>query len=98
MQSYIRPVVTRQTLLAIMQVATAPAIFVDVSPRNIMGIVVLGAVMVWFWLGDGLMIFSTTMYQAQQPAAQNMMDDIHKKVSTGAVEQYNITRSGLINA
>ena len=74
------------------QIAHSPAIFVSLSPRNIIGIVVLAAIMGWFWLGGGLTEFSTTMYQAQQPAVQNMMDDIHKKVSADAVDQYNITK------
>ena len=31
------------------QIAYSPAIFASLSPRNIIGIVVLGAIMAWFW-------------------------------------------------
>ena len=60
--------------------------------RNIVGILIAGALMAWFWLGGGLGMFTSTMYQAQQPAVQNMMDDIYKKVSADAVDQYFITK------
>jgi hypothetical protein len=39
------------------QIANSPAIFVCLSPRNIIGIVVLGAIMAWFWLGGSLTMF-----------------------------------------
>jgi hypothetical protein len=75
-----------------LQIAYSPAIFVSLRPRNIIGILVLGAITGWFWLGGGLSTFSKTTYQAQQPAAQNMTDDIYNKVTAGAVDQYNIVR------
>ncbi len=31
------------------QIGYSPAIFASLSPRNIIGIVVLGAIMAWFW-------------------------------------------------
>jgi len=62
------------------------------SARNVVGILVLGALMAWFWFGGGLGMFSTTMYQAQQPAVQDMMADIHRKVAADAVAQYNMTK------
>jgi hypothetical protein len=43
---------------------------------------------VGWWLRD----VHDNMYQAQQPAVQNMKDDIYKNVSTDAVDQYNITK------
>jgi hypothetical protein len=33
------------------QIAYSPAIFVGVNPRNVIVILVLGAIMAWFWLG-----------------------------------------------
>jgi hypothetical protein len=69
--------------------AATPA---GVSPRNIVGILILGALIAWFYLGGGLGMFTTTMYQAQQPAVQDMMADIHRKVTADAVDQYNITK------
>ena len=62
------------------------------SSRNLVGVLILGALMAWFWFGGGLGMFTTTVYEAQKPAAQNMMNDIYKKVATDAVDQYNITK------
>lgn len=38
---------------AAVQIGYSPAIFATLSPRNIIVIVVLGAIMGWFWLGGG---------------------------------------------
>lgn len=75
-----------------LQIAWSPAIFASLSPRNIIGIVVLGTIMGWFWFGGGLTTFPTARSQAQKPAAQNVMDDIYKKATADAVDQYNIVR------
>ena len=72
--------------------AEAPVTPASASPRNIIGIIVLGVLFAWFWFGGGLGMFSTTMYQAQQPAVDDMMADIHRKVASDAVQQYNITK------
>jgi hypothetical protein len=34
-----------------LQIANSPAIFASLSPRNIIGIVIVGTIMGWLWLG-----------------------------------------------
>ena len=68
------------------------------SSRNVVGSLILAGLMLWFWFGGGSNIFTTSMYEAQKPAVDNMMADIHEKVAADAVAQYNITRrNGTLN-
>ena len=75
-----------------LQISTAPAIFITANPRNLIAIAVLAVIAGWFRLGGGLTMFPSDMNKEQQPVAQKLVDDIHKKGSPDAVHQYTITK------